>query len=64
MTEEEIVAAVSHIKVGRAPGLDGIPPEVIKWMAEKRPKEVAKVVSARNISNTVEESKTGASPEK
>ena len=52
----------SGIKVGRAPGPDGIPPETIKGMAEKRPREVAKV-SESNISSTMKESKTGASPE-
>ena len=45
VTEEEIVAAVSHIKAGRAPGPDGIPPEAIKWLAEKRSREVAKMLN-------------------
>ena len=44
----------SRIKVGRPPGPDGIPPEAIKWMTEKRPREVAKV-SGRNISSTIKE---------
>ena len=45
MTEEENVTAASRIKAGRAPGPDGIPPETVQWMTEKRPREVAKVLS-------------------
>lgn len=37
ITTQEVIAAAERIKGGKAPGLDGVPPEVVKMLMKERP---------------------------
>lgn len=44
-TEEELEAAVKKIRVNKAPGIDMIPPEVIKILSNENPKYILAVMN-------------------
>lgn len=46
ITKKEVLDAMKKLKSNKAPGLNGIPPSLVKWMIERDTTKITRMVNA------------------